>query len=320
MFFFFKFIKIIFWIIINTKIYIFFFYTFSNNFFFSLETNLNFNYINFLILKKNNAVPNKISNLEKLSTNFNFLEKINQTKYFFNTLYSNQRTKLNFLINLNNNVLYYNKISLKFIDLKKKFFKTLLENRFFSNYLLNFKKNKFKNYFKNYKIFLFFFKKNNFNFYSHNFLNLLLFSKFFFNFSDLNWFLSKNFIYLNRKKINELKIILFKINKNDLIELNFFKTYFIYLQKKLQFLKYNRILVFNNNKNFSSFYLTKVVNRLNNYSYSHYSTFLNIEVDFKTLSIIYLYSNNKNNFINKFFKDIFVNNYILDYYKWKKLT
>lgn len=191
------------------------------------------------------------------------------------------------------------------------------------NFLISFKIKKFKKNFKNFSYFFFFFKKTN-NFFNSNLVNILLFSKFFFSYSDLNYFLNKNYIFINRipfkeSNLNSRNCNLFLLKKNDFLEIIYNKYYFIYLKKKNNYLN-----VFQKNKEFyfknsKLFYKSNFLKKLNNLNNIFFNKFLFFEIDFKTLTIIFLYlpyfnlsyNLSKNNLINK---------NLLDYYKWKKLT
>ena len=284
------------------------FFYFSSNFNFFLPSNYN-NVLFLIFLKKNNSYLKKIFNI---SSNFNafnvFLNKSN-TLNLINKFYTSLDLNLKyFLFNKNNN-------NLKLYDLKKKFLKNFFEYRNFLNFILNLKSLKFKSYFKKINIMKFFFIKKSYNLFYYNLKHVLLFLKLFLNYSDLNFFLKNNFIFLNRALITNDKFL----NKNDIIEIIYFKFYFIYLFKIFKNIKnYEKY----NNKNFNYSNLknlkkSKIVKNFNSNKFFFFSKFYFYESDYKSLSFFFINSN-FNFFSNFNYKNSFLNFFLFNLYKWKE--
>lgn len=277
----------------------------------------NFNYfINYFIyFKKSNIFFKKINNLE---TNFN---KITMNSYFFNNYLFNknfyiQQNKLNIKILFFTTNEFNLKNNLKFIDIKKKFFKNLIEKKNILNFLLSYRLKKYKVNRKNFNYYFYYYKKLNSSF-NTNILNILLFSKFFFSYSDLIFFLSNNYIFLNRKifkpyNLNKLYQLYFF--KNNIIEISFNKFYTIFLKKNIYFFNLMSNHKNLNYKNSKSLYCNNYLKKINNFNYIFFNKFIFFEIDFKTFTIIFLYYNIINYYTN-LNKNYYINHNLIDFYK-----
>lgn len=203
------------------------------------------------------------------------------------------------------------------IDLKKKFIKNLIEYRNFFNFILNLKTYKFKSFFKKFNNINYFIKLKSINFFFYDLKHVLINSKIIFNYSDFLYLLKNSFFFKNRQKIysNEL------LNKNDLLEILFFKHYFIYI-KKINNLNLKKKKF--NNKNFSykniiNLKKSNFLRIFNNSSLFVFNKNIFYEIDLKTLSIFILNINKNisNSSLNNY-KIYFINFFLINLYKWKQ--
>lgn len=199
--------------------------------------------------------------------------------------------------------------SIKLLDLKKKFFKNLFDYKLLNQNLLSIKLKKKKKNFLDFKLFNYFFKKNNFSNIYIFFLNLFFLLKLIITYKDLFYLLNNNFIFLNRKRINFFKNSFIFLKKNDIIELIFFKYYFIYINcffSTIKFLSKKSYALNLNNK--KSFYFSKILFLyLNNY-FIYVNKINYIQSDLKTLTFIVVLN------INFFKSNLICKNYYNNHY------
>ena len=136
------------------------------------------------------------------------------------------------------------------------------------------------------------------------------------NLSDYYYFLSNNFIYLNRQNLNSKKI--FMIQNSNCIELTVFKNYYLYLFKIFAFLKLydkNRIKFYNieKNKTYTSLFKSKKLKLFNNMKYFFFNKILNFEFDLRSLTIFFLFNSCVFNYSNIFYKNQYINLYLNKY-------
>jgi hypothetical protein len=210
----------------------------------------------------------------------------------------------------------------KFIDNNSRYLSTIISNRKIIKFVF------FKKHTKQKKITKFLInasKKNNF-FLDRisNFLFLILIqSHFFFFLNDINYFIKNKFIYVNNKFVSNK---FFEIKVNDCIKLITFNSYFDYVSniykffnKKKTKIKYKQWRGFkSSNKNFLN---TKrwLPNFLDKFLFYRLDIPKFLEVDFFSLSIIYLYKDKNIMYKNKFFLK-FISFYMMKMYNWKKLN
>ena len=222
-----------------------------------------------------------------------------------------------------NNKLDITKISstkIKFFRLKEHFTKKIkLSVKFFKFIFLKKKEKKKKiSYFlKNFST------KNLSGNYFNNSLFITLFnSQFFFNIFEIKFFLKKGLVYVNNKVSYNSSNILYK---GDIVQLVYSKYYFKYInkiysffKKKIKFLKFKK---WKFNKNL----LKKKYKNWNPKFLSIFFLFKkdipnNLEIDFTTLSIVYL----KNTSINVLKYNVnllrLLNTYFNKSYSWKRIT
>jgi hypothetical protein len=176
----------------------------------------------------------------------------------------------------------------KIFDIKKKNF--LLIKKYRNNFrFLFFKKKKYNKSFFN--IVRNFKKFNSNKFFKHIEVSIqsILIKKFIiFSYSDFDFFLKNNFIFLNKKKINQKKK---EIKKNDLLEIIVFKNYFIYLIRnifsiiKLRNINFLKKKINPKNKIKSNNYFTKKI-KVDFFTKDNQSNMF--EIDFSTLSLFFL--------------------------------
>ena len=140
--------------------------------------------------------------------------------------------------------------------------------------------------------------------------------------NDINFFLKNKFIYVNNKVVSNK---FFEVSVNDCIKLITFNSYFDYLsnvykffnKKKLK-IKYKQWKIYKTtNKTTSS--KRWLPNFLDKFLFYRLDIPKFIEVDFFTLSIIYLYNDKNIVHKNKFFLK-FMSFYMMKMYNWKKLN
>lgn len=212
--------------------------------------------------------------------------------------------------------------SVKFIDTNSRFLSTIISNRKVIKFIF------FKKHTKQKNITKFLInsakKHNNFLDKMSNFLFLILIqSHFFFFINDINYFLKNKFIYVNNK-VTQNKF--FELKVNDCVKLVTFNSYFDYLSNVYRF--FNKKVLKIKYKQWKSY---KASNKAITSSKRWLPNFLNkfifynsdipkfIEVDFFTLTIIYLYNDKNIVYKNKFFLK-FISFYMMKMYNWKKLN
>ena len=219
---------------------------------------------------------------------------------------------------------YSNKIKYKnnpLIDNTSRFLTTIISNRKIVKFIF------FKKFTKQKKLTKFIInisKKNNF-FSSRlsNFLfTILIQCQFFFFINDINFFLKNKFITVNNNIVTNK---FFELNLGDSIKLVCFNSYFDYIskifkffKKKISKLKYKRW------KNFklrgkSSIFKHWEPDFLNKFLFYRICIPKYLEVDFFSLSVVYLYNEKNIIFKNKIFY-IFLSFYMLKTYNWKKIN
>lgn len=207
------------------------------------------------------------------------------------------------------------------IDNTSRFLSTLINSR---KIIKNIFFKKFSRQKKITKFLVNIYKKNNFSFNKvYNFIyTVLIQSQFFFFIRDVDFFLKSKFIYVNNKIVcNKF----FELNINDCIALIRSKKYFRYtkriykfFKKKIAKIKYKQWLGYKlKEKNiYKKRWFPKFLNKFLFYK-SNIPKY--IEVDFFSLTILYLYSE-KNIFVkNKLFY-ILISFYMIKTYNWKKLN
>lgn len=254
------------------------------NFFFK------FIFKNNIFIKKNNIFIKKINYISNNNTIFTTVNNI-FTNYFLQNSF--------FFLFFQNNFITS---SLKLLDLRKKFSKSLFEYKLLNQNLLSLKLKKKKKNYLDFKFFNFFFRKiNSYNTYMF-FFNFFFLLKLIINYKDLFYLINNNFIFLNRKKLKSSKTSFIFLKKNDFIELIFFKHYFFYINYFFNSIKYlNKKSYTLNFKNKKSFYSSQILFfYLNNYFI--FSNKINyIQSDLKTLTFIIILNLNsfKSNLLNK---------------------
>jgi hypothetical protein len=210
----------------------------------------------------------------------------------------------------------------KFIDNNSRYLSTIISNRKIIKFVF------FKKHTKQKKITKFLInvsKKNNF-FLDRisNFLFLILIqSHFFFFLNDINYFIKNKFVYVNNKLVSNK---FFEIKVNDCIKLITFNSYFDYISniykffnKKKTKIKYKQWKNFKSNSKNSLNTKRWLPNFLDKFLFYRLDIPKFLEVDFFSLSIIYLYNDKNIIYKNKFFLK-FISFYMMKMYNWKKLN
>ena len=167
-------------------------------------------------------------------------------------------------------------------------------------------------------------KNNHFMNRASNFLFFILIqSHFFFFINDLNYFLAKKFIYVNNRNVSNK---FFELGVNDNIKLITFNSYFDYISsvykffnKKKSKIKYKQWRSYKSRTGSFSFAKRWLPNFLDKFLFYKMDIPKYLEVDFFTLTIVYLYSDKNAIYKNKFLLR-FVSFYLLKMYNWKKLN
>lgn len=156
-----------------------------------------------------------------------------------------------------------------------------------------------------------------------NFLFFILIqSHFFFFLNDINFFIKNKFIFINDKIITNK---FFEVGVNDCIKLVNFNSYFDYLsniykffEKKKSKIKYKQWKTFKTNKlNITA--KRWLPNFLDKFLFYRLDIPKYLEVDFFTLTIIYIYNDKNILYKNKIFLK-FISFYLIKMYNWKKLN
>ena len=210
----------------------------------------------------------------------------------------------------------------KFIDNNSRYLSTIISNRkiikdiFFKR---NTKQRKITKFLINIS------KKNNFFFTRmSNFLFLILIqSHFFFFLNDINFFLKNKFIYVNNKIVSNK---FFELKVNDSVKLVTFNSYFDYLSNIYKFFSKKKLKI--KYKQWKNYKITSkpslsikrwLPKFLDKFLFYRLDIPKFLEVDFFSLTIIYLYNDKNIMYKNKFFLK-FVSFYMLKMYNWKKLN
>jgi len=275
------------------KKYLFFYFNIINNFF-KLKL--------LIFFKRKNILFSKSSDLKQIiSKRTKFKYKIKKFKFF--------KTK--------------NKYSFKnnqIIDNTFKFLNVIINNR---KIIRNIFFNKFTRERKITKFLVNFSKKNNNSinrFYNFLFI-ILIQSQFFFFINDINFFLKGGFIFVNNKIVCNR---FFEVKINDCVKLVRYNTYYDYIsrvhkffKKKIAKMKYKGWLSYKlRQKNiYTKYWLPNFLDKFFFYK-SDIPKYL--QVDFFTLTIIYIYYEDNILNKNKFFYNL-LSFYMIKLYNWKKL-
>jgi len=266
-----------------------------------------------------------------------FLENLNNLEF-----------KLNILIFFKKNNCFFHNKNYKSIMFNKSILSTRKKNTIFKpNTKKFFRENQytvsnkiFKTIYNNRKTFkLFFLKKfskqrkvtsllTNIVKKKHNILKifnnylfiLLLRSHFFFFYTDVNFFLKKNFVFVNGSVVTNK---FFEVQVGDCIQIVKSDYYYDYISNinrffkvKMKKLKYRRWKCVQRKKDTGLFFKNWLPNFLDKFSFYRTELPKFLEIDFFSLSIIYLY--NTNNFLNS---DVLMlklfNTYLLKLYNWR---
>ena len=211
--------------------------------------------------------------------------------------------------------------SSKFIDNTSRFLSVIISNRSAVKFVFFKKHTKQKNITK----FLINVSRKN-NFALDRISNFLFFvliqSHFFFFLNDINFFIKNNFIFVNNKAITTK---FYELKVNDCIKLVNFNSYYDYIlniyklfEKKKSKIKYKQWKSFKNNKpNINS--KRWLPNFLDKFLFYKLDIPKYLEIDFFTLTIIYLYIEKNVTLKNKIFIK-FISFYLIKMYNWKKLN
>ena len=209
----------------------------------------------------------------------------------------------------------------RMIDNNSKFLSIIMSNRKIIKFI--FFKNSTKQ--KNITKFLVNASKKN-NYFLDRVSNFLFFiliqSHFFFFINDINFFLKNKFIFVNNKNVSNK---FFELKVNDCIKLVSFNSYFDYISNIYKFFKKKKSKI--KYKRWKSFKLqTKpssskrwLPNFLNKFLFYKLDIPKYLEVDFFTLTVIYLYNEKNKMYKNKIFLK-FISFYMVKMYNWKKLN
>ena len=209
----------------------------------------------------------------------------------------------------------------RMIDNNSKFLSIIMSNRKIIKFI--FFKNSTKQ--KNITKFLVNVSKKN-NYFLDRVSNFLFFtliqSHFFFFINDINFFLKNKFIFVNNKNISNK---FFELKVNDCIKLVSFNSYFDYLSNIYKFFKKKKSKIkYKRWKSFKMQIKSSVSKRwlpnfLNKFLFYKLDIPKYLEVDFFTLTIIYLYNEKNKMYKNKIFLK-FISFYMVKMYNWKKLN
>ena len=234
-------------------------------------------------------------------------------KIIFKKIIFKSKNKLKFTKN--------NQKTSKFIDNNSRFLSTIMSNRKVIKFVF------FKKHTKQKKITKFLInaskKNNHFIDRISNFLFFILIqSHFFFFMNDINFFLKNKFVYVNNKIVSNK---FFEVGLNDCIKLITFNSYFDYISNIYKFFNKKKFKIkykqWKNYKSSNKPTNTKrwLPNFLDKFLFYRLDIPKFIEVDFFTLTIIYLYSDKNIVHKNKFFLK-FMSFYMMKMYNWKKLN
>lgn len=246
---------------------------------------------------------------------FIILNKINDYK-------NNSETNLfkNYNNKKNKSVDYFNNISTKTLDLKKKIKLLFNTNRKIAKKLFNIKKIKQHAISRKLKHICNLNKKDSFLNLENSLLNLVMASDFFFSEKDFLWFLKNSFITLNSLIVmNKFELIkpydvITIVNSNYYY--NFYKNLLSLLMLNIYKINLKLWSITKNRKDVMYFRGEKVINSAENYPnfFENYKYFkkdlpLNIEVDYVCMTIVLLYYNKNNKYFN-FYNTKFFNFYL----------
>ena len=164
-------------------------------------------------------------------------------------------------------------------------------------------------------------KKQNINQVFNSYLSFVLIrSHFFFFLEDVNFFLKKNFILVNGVVV---KNKFFELKPNDCIQLVNSDRYYDYVfhiykffKKKIRKMKYNRWKNIQRKKLTGAFFKNWLPNFLNKFSFYRSEIPKFLEVDFFSLTVIYLYKTN-NVLQNDLLLLKIFSSYLLKMYNWR---
>lgn len=271
-------------------------------FFFFNYINTFFKYKLLIFLKKKNIFFLKKDTFKKIIY-WRVLSKSKPKQFVFKNKYNKQK---NYYL-LDNTSRFLSTIISNRGAIKFFFFKKHTKQKKITKFLINISKK--NNYFIS--------RLSNFIFF------ILLQSHFFFFINDINYFLKNNFIFVNNKLITSR---FYELKPNDCVSLVKFNSYFDYIsniyrffKKKISKIKYRQW------KNFKLKKISSTTSKkwlpifLNKFLFFKLDIPKYLEVDFFTLSIIYLYSEKNIIYKNKIFYK-FISFYMLKLYNWKKLN
>jgi hypothetical protein len=271
------------------NIYTFFFSVFNN--FFKLKLLVFFKRKNMLFHKRANfkkIAYNKVVHVPKLKRRFErFKQKTNRT--------------------VDNNSRFLSTVSANRDVIKSIFFRKHTRQKNITKFLVNLSK-----------------KNNHLIGRMSNFLSFVLVqSHFFFFISDANHFIKKKLVYVNgRTVLNKF----FEVKINDRIGLVTFNSYFDYIysifkyfKKKKAKIKYRRWRNYQERLKGPVEYKPWLPNFLNKFLFYKIDIPKYLEVDFFSLTVVYIYMDNDPSNKNKFFLK-FISFYMIRTYNWKKLN
>ena len=142
----------------------------------------------------------------------------------------------------------------------------------------------------------------------------------FFFFDDANFFLSKKYVYVNNNIVTNK---FFELKVNDILRLVIARRYLFYIKRIYKFFKKKvRKMKYKNWKNYQQKkpqYLYKHPDYLYNFFFFKIDIPKFLQVDFFTLSVIYLFNQDIMTLKNRIFYKI-ISFYLLKMYNWKKLN
>lgn len=288
------------------------------------ETNLN--YINpnhsSIIYINNNLYYNKLENIISLKKNSSIFKKNSDINYsilnYINILKNKYENS-----NLNNFLNYdTNNIEIKNFDFSRKIKPLIKTNRIILKKFNNIKYYRKFSFSKNIKQLVNYNKYNTIFKLENSILNIVMKCDFFFSINDCIWFFKNSLISLNSVIIKNYNKLVFP---NNIINISFNNIYFDYykefldkiinniykINSKIWFFSKNRTYNLNNKENYPKW--------INNYKFFKKDIPLNLEVDYTTMTIIFLnYNFNYKNFTYYNFK--FINIYLNRLYNWKYIS
>lgn len=286
---------------------------------------ININYNSLYIFNKNNSKNNynKIENIVNMKKTSSILKKNSDINYSILNYVNNLKNRYE-NNNLNNFLNYDNSMNLdiKNFDFSRRIKPLIKTNRLILKSFNNIKYYRKFSFNKNIKKLVNFNKFNMLFKLENNALNIIMKSDFFFSTNDCIWFFKNSLISVN-SKINKNHNTL--IYPNDIINISFNSVYFEYykefldklinnlykINSKIWSFSKNRVFNLNNKENYPKW--------INNYKFFKKDIPLNLEIDYTSMTIIFLnYNFNYKNFT--YYNMKFINLYLNRLYNWKYIS